>query len=119
MNSEQQTLDPSIKDSIQAGAIGGSAFVARVLAGDSMPLIITIRKATSAVLTAWIANYYLIERIDSNGMRAGVCGLIGFCSPEIQEWLIKIVKQRLKQYSNNPTEILNETTTKKTKRKRK
>lgn len=119
MNSEQQTLDPSIKDSIQAGAIGGSAFVARVLAGDAMPLLITIRKATSAILTAWIANYYLIERIDSNGMRAGVCGLIGFCSPEIQEWLIKMVKQRLKQYSDNPTEILNETPTKKTKRKRK
>ena len=119
MNTEQQTLNPAIKDSIEAGSIGGSAFIARVLAGDPMPLLITIRKALSAVITAWVANYYLIERIESNGIRAGVCGLIGFCSPEIQEWLIKMVKQRLNKYSSNPTEILNEAPTKKQKRKRK
>ena len=98
---DHESMSPMVKDSIQAGAIGGSAMIARILSSvEAMPVALTIRKALAAVITAWVANYYLMEQVQSTGARAAACGLIGMASPEILEASIRWVKAKGAGYVN-------------------
>ena len=92
---EHEAMSPLVKDSIQAGAIGGGAMIARILSSEeAMPVINTVRRASAAVITAWIANYYLMDQVQSSGARAAACGLVGMASPEILEMAVRWVKAK-------------------------
>jgi hypothetical protein len=92
---ENEVMSPLVKDSIQAGAIGGGAMIARILSSEeAMPVISTVRRASAAVITAWIANYYLMDQVQSSGARAAACGLVGMASPEILEMAVRWVKAK-------------------------
>ena len=92
---EHEVMSPLVKDSIQAGAIGGGAMIARILSSEeAMPVISTVRRASAAVITAWIANYYLMDQVQSSGARAAACGLVGMASPEILEMAVRWVKAK-------------------------
>ena len=87
--------EPLLNDSIKAGAIGGSSLVARILASDEdMRLITTVRRAVAAMVTAWVVNYYLMENVQSTGLRAVACGLAGMSSGEVIEFATKWVKAK-------------------------
>ena len=92
-------IDPNLKESIKAGALGGGAMVARVLAStEEMPIKETFKKALCAVITAWIANYYFMEKLDNNNIRAVACGLVGMASPEVISGCVKIIKNKINAY---------------------
>ena len=92
---DPESVGSIASDSVKAGAIGGGAMVARILASDeAMPVITTARRAAAAVITAWVANYYLMEQVQSSGARAAACGLVGMASPEILEMAVRWVKAR-------------------------
>lgn len=96
---DHEAMSPMVKDSIQAGAIGGGAMVARILASDeAMPIVNTARRALAAVLTAWICNYYLLEQVQSTGARAAACGLVGMASPELIEAAVRWCKAKSAGY---------------------
>ena len=98
---DHEAISSIASDSVKAGAIGGGAMVARILASDEeMPVVTTARRALAAVITAWVANYYLMEQVQSSGARAAACGLVGMASPEILEMAVRWVKAKGAGYVN-------------------
>jgi enoyl-CoA hydratase/carnithine racemase len=96
---DHETMSSIATDTVKSGAIGGGAMLARILASnEAMAVVTTIRRATAAVLTAWIANYYLLEQVQSSGARAAACGLVGMASPEILEMALRWIKTKGSSY---------------------
>ncbi len=95
-------IDPAIRDSVKAGAIGGGGMVARLLHEDSQIKLahLAVKFVVAAFIT-YVANHYLIEQIESSGTRAIACGLVGASSQELLAIGIKSMTRKANALAGN------------------
>lgn len=93
--SVQLDMDATLRDGVKAGAIGGGGIIARLLSeSKSVEWAELAAKTVSAIIVTFAANYYLVEKLESNGQRALACALVGIGTPEIIGFAIRLLKAK-------------------------
>ena len=87
------------KEAVKAGVIsmsmGGSAMIARQLLSTDKPTWgYLLRSTFAACITAFFTNYACKDYVQSESLRVCCCGVAGFASPEILNYLLAYIKAK-------------------------
>lgn len=89
------TTNDSLKQGVIAGSLGASAMIARQLLSTDRPSWGTIvRSCLAASITAYFVNFASREHVTSESLRVCCCGIAGFASPEILNYLLAYIKAK-------------------------
>jgi hypothetical protein len=93
MNPED--IPHEVKDGIVASILGGLAMTARLLLStEPVTPGWVVRRVSAAAITAALVGYGLQDHIQSQGLRMGVIGGVGYAAPECLDFFLKYLKAK-------------------------